>query len=243
MMLVTSVVNADESTMQGSRRPSVRVVVTVDALESGVGHGFLEGSGDAVSLATIARIACDTGTIGTMFLTDGSHLNLGHSQRLFSKDQRIMLGTKWGGCAHPECDRAPIDCEAHHIDEWVRDSGKTDIHQGITLCRRHHKLLHDNNQRVIRDGNEYWLVRRAAEPGHADFTGETTGTTDQTPQHDGVTVGNGATVPAKRVRLRSKNPLINTMMRENTKKAARQVDKAARQVEKTTHRETALSRT
>ena len=202
--LVTRAIDADDGIMIGERRPSVRVVVTVEALESGTGHGFLEGSSDAVSIATISRIACDTGTLGVMFDTEGTMLNLGRAQRLFSKPQRILLGTRWGGCAHPECDRAPIDCEAHHIDEWVRDNGRTDIDRGITLCRHHHRLLHDNNQRVIREGTEYWLIDR--DPG--------------------------ATAPAKRIRMRSKNPIITTMMRN-----------AGRKIDRVSQRETAPSRT
>lgn len=232
----------------------MRVIVSVEALESGEGHGFLEGSPDAVSIATIVRIACDTGTIGAMFLTDGTILDLGREQRLYSKRQRITLAAKWGGCAHPECDKAPIDCEAHHIDEWVRDNGRTDVDRGISLCRRHHKLLHDNNERVIREGNEYKLVKREPEPGQPGCPGSAASAATQ---HDGGSLeslgleggslagaglnggslGNGATVPAKRILLRSKNPLITTMMRTAARKTS------ARKVEKASQRETAPSRT
>jgi hypothetical protein len=31
------------------------------------------------------------------------------------------------------CDRPPSYCEAHHIDQWLRDDGKTDIADG-TNC-------------------------------------------------------------------------------------------------------------
>jgi hypothetical protein len=53
MALVTRAVDADNGIMLGERRPSVRVVVTVEALEAGEGHGYLEGNPDAVSMATI----------------------------------------------------------------------------------------------------------------------------------------------------------------------------------------------
>jgi hypothetical protein len=226
VVLVTRAIDADTGTMIGERRPSVRAVVTIDALETGDGHGFLDGSPDAVSMATIARIACDTGTIGVMFSTNGIMLNLGRAQRLFSKQQRTLLGTRWGGCAHPECDRAPIDCEAHHIDEWVRDNGRTDIDRGITLCRRHHKLLHDNNQRIIREGNDYWLTDRAPAQSQPDTHGL------DAPSLNGGTLGTGTTRPAKRIQMRSKNPIITTMMRN----AGRKADKVAQ-------RETVSTRT
>jgi len=46
---------------------------------------------------------------------------------------------------------------AHHIDEWLRGDGKTDIADGILLCRRHHLLLHNNGWQVIREGADYYM--------------------------------------------------------------------------------------
>ena len=62
-----------------------------------------------------------------------------------------------GGCLFPSCDRPPSYCEAHHIDQWHRDGGNTDIADGILLCRRHHLLLHNNHWQILRDRGNYHL--------------------------------------------------------------------------------------
>ena len=152
----------------GSRQPSVRVLVNLEALESGEGFGRIEstgvpGSGEtaavtAVSIETIERIACSDGTITVGFDADGQVLNLGREQRLFSSAQRIALAARDGGCRWTDCDRPPSWTEAHHSQHWQADSGRTDVADGILLCRHHHMLLHNNHWGITRDGTDYWLT-------------------------------------------------------------------------------------
>src|SRR5690606_28461724 len=63
-----------------------------------------------------------------------------------------------GGCQMPDCDRPPSYTEAHHIHEWVADGGRTDIADGILLCRYCHMLIHTNGWKIIREGTEYFAV-------------------------------------------------------------------------------------
>ncbi|MFC0682339.1 HNH endonuclease signature motif containing protein, partial [Lysobacter korlensis] len=62
------------------------------------------------------------------------------------------------GCRFPGCDRPPSWCEAHHLDEWARDGGRTDVADGILLCRHHHMLIHNNAWRIKRDRANYFLI-------------------------------------------------------------------------------------
>jgi hypothetical protein len=48
--------------------------------------------------------------------------------------------------------------EAHHIDEYKKDHGNTDIADGICLCRFHHLTLHNNGWHITRQGSNYWLI-------------------------------------------------------------------------------------
>ena len=41
-------------------------------------------------------------------------------------------------------------CELHHIREWRRDGGPTDIDNLVAVCRQHHKWLETNNLQVRR---------------------------------------------------------------------------------------------
>ena len=148
---------ADPGTLFGTARPSVRIVVTERAVTTRNGHGYLEGGSEAISLPTIERHLCDAGLVGVKFDDDGQCVNVGRDQRLFTARQRVGLAVRDGGCRFPGCDRPPSWCEAHHIDQWHRDHGRTDIADGILLCRHHHLLVHNNRWRVIRDVGDYWL--------------------------------------------------------------------------------------
>jgi hypothetical protein len=140
----------------------VRVIVASRALEERIGRGFIDGQTEPVSIATVERHAC---TAGTVRLTVDGHpdnagqpLNLGRERRLFSRAQRLALAARDGGCRWPGCERPPSWCEAHHIEHWQRDRGRTDVADGILLCRHHHLLAHNNGWEIQRDGPRYLLV-------------------------------------------------------------------------------------
>jgi hypothetical protein len=156
--MIALAVDADAGAVFGSRRPAVRVVVTADVLRTRVGAGQREDHGEPVSIETVDRMICDAGVIGIAFDDDGQCINVGRTQRLFTARQRIGLAVRDGGCRFPTCDRPVSMTEAHHIDHWHRDGGKTDLADGILLCRRHHLLVHNNHWQISRDGAQYWLV-------------------------------------------------------------------------------------
>ncbi len=169
-------VNADPGTIYGGARPGVRLIVKETSLEvagsgtvtgtgtgtranSDTGHGFIEGHPDVVPIETIERELCATGAAPIMFDDDGQCLNVGRLLRLFNQRQRQGLAARDGGCMWPDCDRPPSWTEAHHIEEWKRDRGRTDIGLGILLCKRHHLLLHNKKWKITRVGNaEYQLI-------------------------------------------------------------------------------------
>jgi hypothetical protein len=129
------------------------------------GHGRIEGVLDPVSIATIQRYLCDTGAVPVAFDDDGQCVNVGRDQRLFTSKQRIALAVRDGGCMFGNCGRPPAFCEAHHINYWARDRGKTNVADGILLCRRHHLLVHNNGWEIIRERGTYWLIPpRAIDP-------------------------------------------------------------------------------
>jgi hypothetical protein len=49
-------------------------------------------------------------------------------------------------------------CEAHHILFWARDKGRTDVADGILLCKFHHLLMHNNHWEIERVGSDYFLI-------------------------------------------------------------------------------------
>lgn len=147
---------ADEKVVFGSRQAGVRVVVTADELAAHANGraavGLLEESRATIPASLIAQQACETGTVECTIDREGNPLYLGRETRLFSSKQRLALAIRDGGCRWRGCDRPPSFCEAHHIDEYDADGGRTDIDRGILLCRHHHMQLHHGGWKITRDG-------------------------------------------------------------------------------------------
>jgi hypothetical protein len=149
---------ADPGEVLGRRGAAVQVIVTERDLSRRSGFGKIEGQSSPVSIDTVERHICESGIVPILFDSGGQSVNVGRDQRLFNRRQRIGMAARDGGCRFPDCDRPPSWTEAHHIDEWMRDFGKTDIADGILLCRHHHLLIHDNGWKVTRTGGDYFVV-------------------------------------------------------------------------------------
>jgi Domain of unknown function (DUF222)/HNH endonuclease len=160
--LVEIAVRAWDNGMLGIRRADVRLLVTerdLAAREGGhrAGVGFVQGQRASVSIATVERHACDGGYVPILFNDDGQSLNLGQTQRFHNARQRTAIAARDGGCLAPDCDRPPSWTEVHHINEYSL-GGKTDLHDGVLLCRHHHRMTHNNAWRVTREGDRYWFI-------------------------------------------------------------------------------------
>ena len=137
-------------------RPPVVVRVTLSDLDRRAGRGRFDGQSSPIGIAGVERTICETGVIPVLF-DRGRVIDVGRTQRLFTPRQRIALAERDGGCRFSGCDRPPSWCEAHHITPWQK-GGRSDLDNGILLCRHHHLLVHDHD----------WVIRRDPDP---DSTG------------------------------------------------------------------------
>ncbi|MEP6842391.1 MAG: DUF222 domain-containing protein [Pseudolysinimonas sp.] len=156
--MVRIAASADSGRVFGVRQPAVRVHVTASDLRRGAGAAHLEGQTAAVSIQTAERISCSAGAIAIEFDDDGTALRLSRRKRTFTEKQKLIQAAIWGGCAASDCERPPSWTEAHHIDEWHRDNGSTDVEDGVLLCRHHHLLVHNNGWRIRRTATQYQLL-------------------------------------------------------------------------------------
>lgn len=159
--LVRIGVDQDDGHILGSHKPGLRVTIPLADLLSAVdergrehpshdsGVAWLEGGTEPLSAATARRILCESGALPIVLSGAGEPLDLGRTRRLFSGPQRVALANRDGGCRWPGCDRPPSWAEAHHINPFGA-GGKTDLADGLLLCRRHHLLLHNHGWRVER---------------------------------------------------------------------------------------------
>jgi len=155
---------ADPNVLLGGQQHGLRVVITHDELDKKdadgnlAGTGFVEDTGERVPPATIERMLCDTGVTEITVDGDGDPLNVGREHRLFTAKQRVALAIRDGGCMAVGCPFPASMAEAHHILEWHADHGRTDLADGILLCKFDHLRVHNQHWKIVRDGNRYFMV-------------------------------------------------------------------------------------
>ena len=141
---------ADPDTVPGPTGAPVQILATTATAR-------IAGQSCAVSTQTADRYACTEGIESIAIDRRGQVIDLGRQQRRFNRAQRRALAARDGGCRAPGCDRPASWTEAHHIIPWS-EGGRTDLADGILLCRFHHLLLHNNGWRIEREGGEYWMI-------------------------------------------------------------------------------------
>ena len=101
--------------------------------------------GPGLSAHTARRIACDA-TVTTITQNDqGNLLDLGRKRRTVSRLQKIALQRRDRHCQYPGCNRTRTD--GHHIVHWA-DGGPTNLDNLLSLCSRHHHLLHEGRYTI-----------------------------------------------------------------------------------------------
>jgi hypothetical protein len=122
--------------------PKAHITVTIDfndlkaATADKIGHLIY---GDALSAATIRRLACDAQILPIVLGSDSQPLDVGTTVRLATGPMRKALIARDKGCVC--CGAPPIYCDAHHVKSWI-DGGATKLTNLVLLCRRCHRDLH-----------------------------------------------------------------------------------------------------
>ncbi|MDR6143313.1 hypothetical protein QE375_002867 [Microbacterium foliorum] len=139
---------------------TVVVRVNLDQLMSGEGSATIDGSDQPVSVSTCRRMAAGGGIIPVVLGSAGEILDWGREKRLFTRAQRLALVERDGGCAM--CGLPPQMTKAHHIRWWQRDTGPTDLNNGVLLCESCHHRIHDNGWDIRIEGigaaARVWLI-------------------------------------------------------------------------------------
>ena len=102
--------------------------------------------GAVLSAETIRRIWCDT-TVTRLELRDGVIVEISEPSRSISATLRRALGLRDSQCRFPGCSAKRVD--AHHI-RYRRHQGPTTLDNLLSLCRYHHKLVHEGGYTIGR---------------------------------------------------------------------------------------------
>jgi hypothetical protein len=122
------------------------------------GPALLTGWGP-IPDAFAARLSCDANLQQVWQHPDnGMPLQLGRAYRNTPPALRRALATRDPYCRWPGC-RIPASwCDSHHLREWVRDNGNTDVDNLVILCRYHHVCAHERGWGLHRDPATGWIT-------------------------------------------------------------------------------------
>src|SRR6202522_1437405 len=160
------------SSSRASTADRYQVVVHVDAQslrEQKDGRCELE-QGPSVPIETARRLACDASLLSVLENEHGEPLDVGRKTRSIPPAIRRALRSRDAGCRFPGCTHQQY-VAAHHIEHWA-DGGETKLSNLVTLCRLHHRLVHEGQIRIETaspGGWHYEVIRCTKSPA---YTGE-----------------------------------------------------------------------
>ena len=127
-------------------RPHLLLTADLDALRGvpGASPAELQNAGP-VPAETARRLACDASVRVAVDRPDGDgdrSFSVGRATRSIPAAMRTAVALRDHGCRFPGCDRPGAWTDAHHIEHWA-DGGATEVPNLISLCRFHHRLVHE----------------------------------------------------------------------------------------------------
>ena len=146
-----------EECVRGSaaERTSTEVILHVSADDlSGT-----TSEGRSVPAETSKRHLCDAGVVAMVHGADGATLDVGRKTRTIPTAIRRGVSMRDGGCRFPGCENVIVD--GHHIEHWC-DGGPTKLGNLVSLCRFHHRFLHEGGGTVEARGDGQFVFRTAS---------------------------------------------------------------------------------
>jgi hypothetical protein len=131
----------------GGQRPHLAVTAELAtlAMQPGSPAALLEWA-QPIPAETARRLACDAAI--TPIVIESDQPRADRTVRLVSGSQRKALVVRDRGCRFPGCDRPPDWTDAHHIQHWA-DGGPTEMKNLLLLCRRHHRMVHEEQWQLV----------------------------------------------------------------------------------------------
>jgi len=133
--------------LSGSDRQQIIVHVDADTLrDRTVGCCEFE-EGPSMAAETARRFACDASVVALIENEQGEPLNVGRKTRTISPGLRRVVNARDQGCRFPGCCSNQRHIDGHHIHPWA-DGGETKPSNLISLCRWHHRCVHEGGIQI-----------------------------------------------------------------------------------------------
>jgi hypothetical protein len=175
---------------EGSRsHDRFQVVVHVDAEKlanpEAAGRCELE-NGPGLSAESLRRLTCDGSLVAMLHDEDGKVLNVGRKTRVIPTALRRAMGERDQGCCFPGCNARST--QGHHVEHWA-DGGETKLDNLVSMCKRHHRLVHEGGVRLRLDDARQPVFSR---PDGAEIHGQPAAPTLRADPVETVTLWNRA---------------------------------------------------
>ncbi|MFJ2469519.1 DUF222 domain-containing protein [Glutamicibacter sp. NPDC087583] len=125
----------------GLASAQVSVILDWDKLQQQTENFAVTSSGILLSPGEARTALCNAGILPVVLNGKSLPLDLGRTQRLFTKAQVRALSAAYRGCSYPGCSMPAQRCEADHLDPWEK-GGRTDIKSAVLNCLIHHTARH-----------------------------------------------------------------------------------------------------
>ena len=106
---------------------------------------------------SVRRLCCDAAVVRILETGEGEPLDVGRRTRVIPPSIRRALRRRDGGCTFPSCSNTRF-VDGHHIEHWA-DGGETRLDNLVSLCRFHHRLVHEGGYYIVRDGAAFRFFR------------------------------------------------------------------------------------
>ncbi len=131
----------DTGTRKGLATGQVSVILDYEKMIAGGEKYAVSSSGFTLAPGEVRAMMCSAGIYPVILNGKSLPLDLGRSQRLFSKAQSRALRAAYRGCSYPGCSMPVERCELDHLDAWEK-GGATDINSAALGCPVHHVERH-----------------------------------------------------------------------------------------------------
>lgn len=145
--------------LSGGDRQQIVVHVDAASLRADAAGSCTLEDGPALPAETARRLACDASVVTITDGADGYPLDIGRRTRSIPPALRRALKSRDRGCRFPGCTHQKY-VDGHHIHHWAQ-GGETKLGNLISLCRFHHRLVHEGGVKIEVQAEGRWRFRLA----------------------------------------------------------------------------------
>jgi hypothetical protein len=140
-VLAESFLKHGAEALNGGERQQIVVHVDYATLQQHASGRCELDEGPAIPVETARRLGCDASIVTIVEDGDGEPLDVGRRTRSIPPALRRALNARDRGCRFPGCTHTRY-VDGHHIHHWA-DGGETKLANLVSLCRFHHRQVHE----------------------------------------------------------------------------------------------------